>query len=171
MDTLTRYARGESCRAIEEKTGRSRPQISEDLAEAENVSDMHFRKGPAVASKRDLRTLIKNTRQARGKGRLSASMMGWHNLRGTFVVLALDEGIPFETVIKCTGHTTAKTVRDHYYKPTREHTRQAMQRVETRINGKPTLPAAKADTVATIAAQLKNMTKADRARLAAMMKP
>ena len=170
MDTLTRYARGESYRAIEEKTGRSRPQISEDLAEAENVSDLHFRKGPAVASKRDLRTLIKNTRQARGKGRLAASVMGWHNLRGTFVVLALDEGIPFETVIKCTGHTTAKTVRDHYYNPTREHTRQAMQRVETRINGKPALPAAKADTLATIAAQLKNMTKADRARLAAMMK-
>ncbi len=174
LDTITRYARGDSYRKIEAETGRSRPQTSEDLADAEKTSDLNFRKGPTLASGQNLRALIKTTRQKRGKGMLSASLMGWHNLRGTFVALALDEGVPFETVVRCTGHTTAMTVRDHYYNPTREHTRQAMQRVDARINSAskqlvaalPTKDASLAD----LAAKLGALTDKQKAKLAAMMK-
>jgi hypothetical protein len=95
---------------------------------------------------------------------------GWHNLRGTFVTLALNAGLPFETVAKCTGHTTAKIVRDHYYNPTREHTKDAMQKVGERLSGK--LPAAlpAVDPVAVMAAQFRKLTKADKMRLSAMLK-
>ncbi len=171
LDTLTRYANGQSYRQIEAETGRPRGQTSEDLREAERVSDLIFRKGASVKSKRDLKTLIENTREKRDRGCHAASVWGWHNLRGTFVTVALNAGLPFETVAKCTGHTTAKTIRDHYYNPTREHTRQAMQQVEELIGGKPlaALKDHKTDRVAEMLAQLKEMTKTDRARLAKML--
>jgi hypothetical protein len=130
-------------------------------------------KGATAKSGRDLKTLIKDTRQKRDGGRLSASLMGWHNLRGTFVVLALDAGVPFETVTRCTGHTTAMTVRDHYYNPTRDHTRQAMQNAGKQIGGKhpAALPEALTDPVAQMAEQLRAMSEADRVRLAELLKP
>lgn len=171
LDTLTRYAKGQSYRIITAETGRSRPQTSEDLREAEEVSKLDFRKGASIASKRDLKTLLKATRQARGKGMLSASLLGWHNLRGTFVVLALNEGIPFETVTKCTGHTTAKTVRDHYYNPTREHTRQAMHRVDVQMSGKSpaALPSPQSTMVADLAIKLGQLSESERSQLAALL--
>lgn len=171
LDTITRYANGESYRDIQKATGRPRSVTSEDLAEAEEVSGYRFRMRATDKHGADIKTLIKGTRQKRGQGRLSASLFGWHNLRGTFVVLALDAGVPFETVTRCTGHTTAKTVRDHYYNPTREHTRQAMQKAGKQIGGRqrPVLKAAKTDTLAILAAQLKALSKADRAQLAEML--
>ncbi|MFA7174462.1 MAG: site-specific integrase [Kiritimatiellia bacterium] len=172
LDTLARYARGQSYRQIEAETGRRRSQTSEDLREAEEVSGLLFRKGASVASMRDLKTLIGKTRQKRETGCYAASLLGWHNLRGTFVTLALDAGIPFETVSKCTGHTTAKTVRDHYYNPTREHTKQAMRKVGAQLSGKQhtALNADKADPVAAMAAQLQSFTPEQRAQLSEILK-
>ena len=172
LDTITRYARGESYRDIQKATGRPRSVTSEDLAEAEEVSGYSFRKGATDKHGGDIKTLIKGTRQKRGQGRLAASLFGWHNLRGTFVVLALDAGVPFETVTRCTGHTTAKTVRDHYYNPTRDHTRQAMRKAGKQIGGKqrPALNVDKDDPLATLAAQLKTLSQADRAQLTRMLK-
>jgi len=169
LDTLTRYGSGESYRAIQNATGRARSVTSEDLAEAEEVSELHFRKGSTEKTGRDLKSLIKGTRQKRSDGRLSASLLGWHNLRGTFVVLALNEGIPFETVAKCTGHTTAKTVRDHYYNPTREHTRQAMRRVEAQISGRKRAARASSPHVEALAKKAEGLTVAERKQLAAML--
>jgi integrase len=170
LDSLSRYARGQSYNTITKETGRARAQTSEDLREAEQVSGLSIRKGASVASKRDLKTLIGETRQKRDRGCHAASVWGWHNLRGTFVTLALNAGLPFETVAKCTGHTTAKIVRDHYYNPTREHTKDAMQKVGERLSGK--LPAAlpAVDPVAVMAAQFRKLTKADKMRLSAMLK-
>lgn len=127
LDSLSRVAGGKSYRDIETETGRKRGIISQDLQDAESVSGYSFRRGATVKTGRDLKTLIQATRKRRGRGVVSASVYGWHNLRGTFVTLALGAGVPFETVAKCTGHTLAKTMRDHYYNPTREHTRQAMK--------------------------------------------
>ncbi len=166
LDTLVRYGRGESYRTIQKETGRARSVTSEDLSEAEKVSGLNFRKGPTHKTGYDLKSLIKGTRQKRGDGRLSASILGWHNLRGTFVVLALQEGIPFETVAKCTGHTTATTVRDHYYNPTREHTRQAMRRVEEHVSGKKLAPRASLEpNIVEIAKQLEQLSASERAQL------
>ena len=171
LDTLTRYANGQSYRQIEAETGRQRGQTSEDLRDAERASDVILRKGASVKSKRDLKTLIENTREKRDRGCHAASVWGWHNLRGTFVTVALNAGLPFETVAKCTGHTTAKTIRDHYYNPTREHTRKAMQQVDELIGGKPAaaLNEHKTDRVTEIAAYFNGLTKTERTQLAKML--
>lgn len=183
LDTLTRYAEGQSYRQIEAETGRQRGQTSEDLREAETVTGLQLRHGATVASKRDLKTLISKTRQKRpeGKGKLSASTLGWHSLRGTWATLALSAGVPVETVKLVTGHGTANTVLKFYYNPQREHLRAVLGdklpdvltggKMNSKGRQDTTLALNEADPVATIAAQLKNMTKADRARLADMMKP
>lgn len=178
MDTLTRYARGESYREIEKATGRRRCIISQDLHDAESVSNYRLRcgligeRGTTKKSGRDLKTLIEETRLHRKIGRHAASLLGWHNLRGTFVVLALNAGVPFETVAKCTGHQTARMIRDHYDNQTREHTKQAMQSAGAQLSGKmaKTVLEVNPDPVAQMATQLRTMSKADRARLAALLK-
>ncbi len=134
VDTLTRYARGESYREIEKATGRKRPIISQDLHDAELASKYRLRcgligaKGTTKKSGRDLKTLIKDTRQKHGDGErmLAASLLGWHSLRGTFVTLALGAGIPIETVGLITGHTLVETIRKFYNNPQREHLREVL---------------------------------------------
>ena len=170
LDTLARYGRGESYRTIQKATGRARSVTSEDLSEAEVVSGINIRKGPTHKTGHDLKSLIKRTRQKRGDGRLSASILGWHNLRGTFVVLALQEGIPFEMVAKCTGHTTAKTVRDHYYNPTREHTKQAMQRIEAQVSGNKLVKKVSPEpAIIELARQLEQLSTPEREHLAHLL--
>jgi hypothetical protein len=134
VDTLTRYARGESYRVIEKATGRKRPIISQDLHDAELVSGLRLRcgligaRGTTKKSGRDLKTLIKDTRHkgVDGERILSASLLGWHSLRGTFVTLALTAGVPIETVKKITGHTMVETITKYYNNPQREHLREVL---------------------------------------------
>jgi integrase len=133
MDTLNRYANGETLRQIADgqrdvglRHGNGR--VSDDMKEAEDISGYSFFK--EGSGKATIRDHIKKMRKRRGAGMNSASLLGWHNLRGTFVTIALSSGVPFEDVAACTGHTFAKTMRDHYYKPTREHTKKAMLRVK-----------------------------------------
>lgn len=169
MDTLTRYARGESYREIEKATGRKRCIISQDLHDAELVSNYRLRcgligaKGTTKKSGRDLKTLIADTRQGRKIGQHAASLLGWHNLRGTFIVYALNAGLSFETVGKITGHTTARVIRDHYYNPQRGHTAAAVAAFQKEIGGG-------AGTVADLAAQLQSLSPADRAALQKLLK-
>ena len=170
QDSLTRYAKGQSYREIEAETGRQRGQTSEDLHDAERVSGLTLRQGASVKTGRDLKTLIGDTQQKRDRGCHKASLLGWHNLRGTFVVMALDGGIPQEMVMRCTGHTTARMVMDHYYNPTREHTRKAMEKMPPVLTGTDPLDLPEADPVTHLADQLKKLNKTDKARLAAMMR-
>jgi integrase len=187
LDSLARCARGESYRRIEAETGRCRGQTSQDLKEAESVSGLRLRYGTPTASKRDLKTLIAATRQKRWEGekrgegekRLSASLLGWHALRGTWATLALSAGIPIETVKLVTGHGTANTVLKYYYNPQRDHLRAVLGDKlpdvltggkATKGKGKRAAALPEADPVATMAAQLQSMTPADRARLAALLK-
>lgn len=128
LDSLSRVAGGKSYRDIEAETGRNRAIISQDLHDAETVSGFSFRRGASVKTGQDLKTLIQATRQARKIGAVSASIYGWHNLRGTFCCLAFAAGYDIEFVSKATGHTLAETMRDHYFNPRREHWRQAMKR-------------------------------------------
>ncbi len=184
LDTLTRYSAGTSYRQIEAETGRQRGQISEDLREAEKISGLRLRHGVSVASKRDLKTLIAATRQKRGGGKrkLSASLLGWHALRGTWATLALSAGIPIETVKLVTGHGTTNTVLKYYYNPQREHLRAILgnklpgvltgvkQPNQKRDANSTVIPDHTDDRVKDIVEQLKGLTKADRARLVRMMK-
>lgn len=170
LDSLTRYAKGQSYRTIEAETGRQRGQISEDLHDAERVSGLTLRQGASVKSGRDLKTLIVATQQKRDRGCHKASLLGWHNLRGTFVVMALDGGIPQEMVMRCTGHTTARMVMDHYYNPTREHTRKAMEKMPPVLTGSAPVDLSEADPVMLLADQLKKLNKTDKTRLASMLR-
>ena len=170
LDSLTRCAKGQSYRKIESETGRQRGQTSEDLREAERVSGLTLRQGTPMKSGRDLKTLVLDTQQTRDRGCHKASLLGWHNLRGTFVVKALDEGVPKETVMRCTGHTTARMVMDHYYNPTREHTRKAMEKMHPAQKGSTQLALQAADHVADLAEQFKTLTQADKVRLTKLLK-
>ena len=182
LDTLTRYANGQSYRQIEAETGRQRGQTSEDLRDAETASGLNLRHGTTVASKRGIKTLIGETRQKRqkGKGSLAASILGWHSLRGTWATLAISAGIPVETVKLVTGHSTVNTILKFYYNPQREHLRAVLgdklpgiltgREDKAKIINKDTRSALPdADPVAQVAELLKNMSKADRARLAKML--
>jgi len=197
LDTLARVSRGDSYRKVEAETGRCRGQTSDDLKEAERVSGLRLRcgltgaRGTAKASGRDIKTLIGATRQKRWEGdtrpqnekRLSASVLGWHTLRGTWATLALSAGIPVETVKLVTGHGTANTVLKFYYNPQREHLRAVLgdkwpdvltgaKHQAGERGGKPAaLPEAQdADPVARVAAQLQALTREQRARLTAILK-
>lgn len=137
LDSLSRVASGKSYRDIEVETGRKRGVISQDLRDAGSVSGFSFRRGASVKTGRDIKTLIQSTRQERKIGAVSASIYGWHNLRGTFCCLAFAAGYDFEFVSKATGHTLAKTMRDHYFNPRRDHWRQAMKRAGALIDKAP----------------------------------
>ena len=175
IDNLKRTAKGQAYRSIEAETGRARSTISEDLRDAEDVSGFMFRRGAATNTGRDIKTLMKATRQKRKIGKLSASVYGWHNLRGTFCCLAFAAGYDIEFVSKATGHTLAETMRDHYFNPRREHWRQAMKRAGAlvekqspkRIEGKAKQITAKPENdLATLFAKIQNSTatKSDKAR-------
>lgn len=175
MDSLTRVASGQSYRSIEAETGRKHAIVSQDLKDAEDVSDFTFRKGKAKASGRDLKTLIKDTRQGRGKGKkmLSASLLGWHSLRGTFATLALSAGIPIETVKLVTGHGTVATITKYYYNPQREHLRSVLgDKLPEVLTGKPdpkTLPEAEATRFEMIAKALGGLSEEEKQQLAKML--
>lgn len=195
LDTLTRYARGQSYGQIEKETGRGKGQTSEDIGEAEKVTGLRLRrglsgrKGTKIKSGCDIKTLIAATRQKRWEGdarpkdekRLSASLLGWHALRGTWATLALSAGIPVETVKLVTGHGTANTVLKFYYNPQREHLRTVLgdKLPDVLTGGKPAkqkngtgsaaLPESNADRVMEIAAQLQTLSPADRKRLAIVL--
>ncbi len=161
LDTLERYGRGDSYRKIEADTGRHRAQVSEDLHDAELASGQRLRRGTPIKSGRDIKTLLQGTRQARTVGRHAASVLGWHNLRGTFIVYALNSGLSFETVAKITGHTSARIMRDHYYNPQRGHTAAAVAAFQKQIGA--------GGTVAGLAAQLQSLSPADRRQLAKLL--
>jgi len=163
LDSLARVARGDSYRKIETETGRHRAQVSEDLREAERLTGLRLRRGTPTKSGRDLKTLIADTRQGRKIGQHAASLLGWHNLRGTFIVYALNAGLSFETVGKITGHTTARVIRDHYYNPQRGHTAAAVAAFQKEIGGG-------AGTVAGLARQLQALSKTDRAALQKLLR-
>jgi len=169
LDTLKRVARGQSYGEIQKETGRDKARSSQDLRDAEKASGLTFRSGVNSKNGQDIRSLIEKTRQIRTVGRHAASVWGWHNLRATFITLALAAGIPFETVTKCTGHTLAQTVRDHYYNPTREHTKSAMKKISKALGGRQkTLPTV-STPISVLAAQLKNLSPSDRAELKSLM--
>jgi len=183
LDTLARYSGKQSYRKIEAETGRRRSQISEDLKEAERVSKLSFRHGASEASERDLKTLIGDTRQGRskGQGKLAASLLGWHSLRGTWATLALSAGIPVETVKLITGHGTANTVLKFYYNPQREHLREVLGdklpevltgfKADALSNktGKRSKAMDGTDRVAFVASQLKQLSAKERKKLAALL--
>lgn len=108
---------GKSYRDIQEERGWSRGHISYYLHEVERLTGVRIVDAGA-GSPTSTASLLRRTRQERTVGAHSASLYGWHSLRATFVVLALNEGLPLEDVRRIVGHTTADMTLE-YYNPTK----------------------------------------------------
>lgn len=102
------------------------------LADVERLTGEHLRPRSAATANRATRLdLIERTRAARGVGKRAASLYGWHSLRATFVVLAVEAGVPLPDVQKIVGHTTAEMTMQ-YFNPTAKHT---AERVREQMRG------------------------------------
>lgn len=175
LEVLRLYAAGESVRDIEKRTGWARSTVSTILHRAEDLSGLRFM--PESSSGEGVKNQVDRlTRQGVTGGRTRrASVLDWHALRVSWVTLALSAGVPMEVARLVTGHKTVEVVLRHYFKPGREHLRailgEKLPDVLTGGNGTmKALPLPDADPLAGLAAQLKTLTKADKARLARMLK-
>lgn len=108
---------GKRYREIQAERGWSRGHISYYLHEIERLTGVRIVDAGA-GSPTSTASLLRRTRQERTVGSHSASLYGWHSLRATFVVLALNEGLPLEDVRRIVGHTTADMTLE-YYNPTK----------------------------------------------------
>lgn len=108
---------GKSYREIQEERGWSRGHISYYLHEVERLTGVRI-VDAGGGNPTSTASLIRMTRQERTVGAHAASLYGWHSLRATFVVLALNEGLPLEDVRRIVGHTTADMTLE-YYNPTK----------------------------------------------------
>lgn len=120
---------GFTAKKIGEDLGLSAPIVSMDLKALEELTGVTLRNSPKARRKAKLgtskRDLLKFTRKGHGAGRNAASIYGWHSLRATFVVLAIEAGVPLAYVEKAVGHSTAKMTLQ-YFNPTGHHAAEAI---------------------------------------------
>ena len=121
MEVYQRNKAGEKSIDIAESMGIARSQVSMYLAEIEGLTGEHLR---PMANKQKARVnwwkQIDRTRAVRTVGNRAASLYGWHSLRATFVVLALEAGVPIANVQKVVGHSTAEMTLQ-YFNPEKKH--------------------------------------------------
>ena len=132
-EVFERLTNGEKCNAIADAMKIARGQVSDYLRELETLTGETYRPR-AVQHERNntTRELMKRTRVARKIGKRSASLYGWHNLRHTFVVLALQNGVPAADVKTIVGHGDVETTLTNYNNPTKE---VVAERVRKRMAG------------------------------------
>ena len=153
-EIFTRFRGGDTCCAIALDMGIARGQVSAYLKDIESLTGETYR--PRIERIRSGRRnpsageLIARTRQERKVGKHAASLYGWHNLRHTFVVLALQSGVPVESVRKIVGHGDVETTLANYFNPTKEteaeRVRKQMSGTVLETGGHPALPAARTGT-------------------------
>lgn len=176
------FSGGSSYNEITASLGYAKSTISTDLDAVEALTgaqvkprSTRYRKAPSV------RKLLELTRQKRQVGRRGASVYSWHSLRGSFVVLMLDNGVPLDTVRQLVGHTTTDMTLS-YYNPTERQAAEKARRIIAHRNragargARPlTLPppgaknAAEAN-LAALRAALANLDEDDRRKLLAGLK-
>jgi integrase len=170
LDTLRRYAAGQSVRDIEKATGWARSTVSTDLHGTEALSGIRFMAtGAAGEGVKSRVARLTRSENASGRAR-RASILDWHALRVTWVTLALSAGVPMEVCRLVTGHKTVEIVLRHYFKPGREHLRAVLGDKLPSVltgNGCPTPPALPAGDK--LGAFLAELTPAERKRLVAML--
>lgn len=112
---------GFNAETIAKNLATSPAQISADLRTLEELTGDTLRAGGRKSELgTDRRSLVKLTRRGGAKGRRAASIYGWHSLRATFVVLAIEAGVPLAYVEKAVGHATASMTLQ-YFNPTGQH--------------------------------------------------
>ena len=122
-EVYTRWRSGEKCAEIAAALNVARGQVSDYLKAAERLTGETYR--PRMERKRatgrtSARDLVERTRAPRAIGKHSASLYGWHNLRHTFVVLALQAGVPINDVSRIVGHGDVSTTLNNYGNTSRE---------------------------------------------------
>lgn len=126
MDCYTRIANGETYAQIKAAMNYDAlNRVSMDLAEVERMTGERIRPR-ATGAAHTKRALLDRTRQS-AKGRRAASIYGWHSLRHAYVVLAVNGGVPIETVQTLVGHATVKMTME-YFNPTAKQAADAMRR-------------------------------------------
>lgn len=120
---------GFNAETIAKNLATSPAQISTDLMTLEELTGDKLRSQNGNRRKAELgtarRELVKLTRRGGAKGRRAASIYGWHSLRATFVVLAIEAGVPLAYVEKAVGHATASMTLQ-YFNPTGRHAAAAI---------------------------------------------
>lgn len=117
---------GFNAETIAKNLATSPAQISADLQALEELTGDRLRAGRRKAELGTARReLVKLTRRGGAKGRKAASIYGWHSLRATFVVLAIEAGVPLAYVEKAVGHATASMTLQ-YFNPTGQHAAAAI---------------------------------------------
>ena len=134
-EVYTRYRNGEKCAEIAAALNLARGQVSDYLKEVERLTGETYRprmERKRAAGRTSARDLVERTRAPRAIGKHSASLYGWHNLRHTFVVLALQAGVPVNDVSRIVGHGDVATTLNNYGNTSREvvaeRTRRQMER-------------------------------------------
>lgn len=126
VNVYTMYKNGMTYRQIERETKLSRGQISGYLHEIESIIGNPIVKWAKVCATSNA-TLLRKTRQERKVGKRSASLFGWHSLRASFVVTALNAGVPIEMVRRIVGHSTTR-MTEEYFNPTKSIIAEVMKR-------------------------------------------
>ena len=133
LDVYKRFKAGERSVDIAAALNVARSQVSMDLREIEKLTGQTLRPMVAISAARKTRLeLIEQTRQERGIGKRAASVYGWHSFRHTFVILALQAGVPVEDVRRIVGHGEAETTLENYYNPEAKH---AAENLRKRMQG------------------------------------
>lgn len=127
LAVYNRIKAGEKSIAIAAAMGTSRAQVSMDLRDIEKMTGERLRPKAKKAARVDISD---RTRQRRLIGCRAASIYGWHSLRATFVVLAVNAGVPVETVQLIVGHSTAQMTME-YYNPTAQHAAERLRSAMT----------------------------------------
>lgn len=118
------------------------------------------------------RALAMSVTRDTGKGVRRASTRDFHSFRATWVTLALTAGVPIEMVCLVTGHTSADTLRKHYFLPGFEDFRRVLSaKLPAVLGGNSVDSVAKADLLVDIGDKLRGMTGSNwRTQRAALIK-
>jgi integrase len=167
IDVLKLYGKGKKYREIKEIWKICHDTISDLLHEAQDISGFNFM--PENKGGESIRRTIKHTtRKTRTVGTRSASKYDFHSLRTTFCTRAIAGGFSVDMLRALTGHGTVDTVLKHYFKPSGSDYRGELEKVmPTSLLGS-NVKAIESD-VSRLAAQLQNLSKADKAQLKKML--
>ena len=126
-DVFIRFGAGDSYSTIAAATNSSKGRIAQDLESVEELIGQVIRPGASPRKKLSATKLVGKTRNKRKIGKCAASIYGWHSFRTSFVVLAIEAGVPTADVQKIVGHTTLRMTLD-YYRPNLAHTAERIRR-------------------------------------------
>lgn len=154
-EVFTLHQRGESYLDIQTATGYAKSTISTDLTAVESLTGVRVK--AREAKRNPVRDLLKHTRQERAAGKRGASIYSWHSLRGSFVVMMKDNGVPLDTIRLLVGHATTDMTLE-YYNPTQKIAAESARRILTHRNRQ-------FDKLSALRAALAALTPKERAQL------